>query len=81
MKRIFRTTITATFVVVLLGMGFVSKAAAQCGPFGSSNVEISSHSCWADSLNSLMLRSHMRTRASTSWDSGRRSLFLREAPA
>ncbi len=47
MKRIFRTTITATFVVVLLGMGFVSKAAAQCGPFGSSNVEISSHSCWA----------------------------------
>jgi hypothetical protein len=40
MKTIFKTAITATFAMVLLGMGFISKANAQCG--GSDFLKVGS---------------------------------------
>jgi hypothetical protein len=46
MRRIFRTTIAATFAVVLLGMGCVSQAAAQCGSLVSSNLESIQPELW-----------------------------------
>ena len=39
MRSMFKMAITATLAIVLFGMGFVSKAAAQCGAMLSSNLE------------------------------------------
>jgi hypothetical protein len=38
-KAMFRTAITGTLAIVLCGVLFVSRAAAQCGPLGASNTE------------------------------------------
>jgi Double zinc ribbon len=46
MRRIFGTVMAVTLTVVLLGMCFVSQAAAQCGSFVSSNVETIQPQLW-----------------------------------
>src|SRR5579872_217129 len=38
-KTMSRTAIAATLAVMLYGMLFVSRAAAQCGPLGASNTQ------------------------------------------
>jgi hypothetical protein len=46
MRRIFRTAIAATFASVLLGVCFVSQAAAQCASFNSSDSEVIQPQLW-----------------------------------
>jgi hypothetical protein len=46
MRTAFRIVITATITVALLGIACVSKAAAQCGSFVSSNVETIQPQLW-----------------------------------
>jgi len=38
MRKMFNTAITATLAMLLLGMGFVSRASAQCGVSALSEV-------------------------------------------
>jgi hypothetical protein len=46
MRTMFRAAIAATFTFVLVGMYFVSQAAAQCGSFVSSNEETNQPQMW-----------------------------------
>jgi hypothetical protein len=46
MRRMFRTAIAVTFSFVLLGMCFVSQAAAQCGSCVSSKTETTQPQLW-----------------------------------
>jgi hypothetical protein len=82
MRRIYGSVIAATFAFVSLGMCFASQAAAQCGSFVSSNVETVQPQLW-DGQPQFTDASFTQqgAKATTSWDSGRRSLFPRAVPA
>jgi hypothetical protein len=48
MRTTFRTVITATLTVALLGISYVSKAAAQCASFSASDNEAIQPQIWQE---------------------------------